>query len=198
MVIVSTSGATRVLIVAALCLMGCAGSRPRLYVNPQADMSYYKKVAVLPFDNLAGDRYAGDRVTRSFVTEMIIADRYQLVEPADFWVVLVRMAATPSAQGVYDPKKLKEAATELGATGIIRGAVTEYEMQRSGGTDRPVLAFDVELTDVATGNVVWRASLAKRGHGRVPILGGPGERSLGKLTETACRELVARLQAEAL
>ena len=184
------------LIAVVVMLSGCAGSAPRLYVNPEADMAYYKRVAVLPFQNLTPERFAGERLTRSFITELIIADRYQLVEPADFWIILERIGGTPGVSGAYDPKKLQEAAKEANVTGIIRGAVSEYQIQRSGGGDSPILAFDVELMDVATSNVVWRASLAKRGKGRVPIVGG-GERTLGRLTEESCREMVGRLEKEA-
>ena len=63
------------LIAVIVMLSGCAGSAPRLYVNPEADMAYYKRVAVLPFQNLTPERFAGERLTRSFITELIIADR---------------------------------------------------------------------------------------------------------------------------
>jgi TolB-like protein len=63
-------------------LPGCAAG-PKLYVNPQADMSFYKKVAVLPFANLSQDRFAGERVARAFITELVLADRFQVIEPAE-------------------------------------------------------------------------------------------------------------------
>lgn len=65
---------------ALLCAGGC-GSGPRLFVSSQADMTFYKKVAVLSFANFTAEPYAGDRVTRAFVTELIIADRFELVDP---------------------------------------------------------------------------------------------------------------------
>ncbi len=89
------------------------------------------------------------------------------------------------------------AAAEVGATGLLRGAVSEYSMQRAEGGDIPIIAFDAELMDVATGNVVWRSSIARRGKGRIPIVGG-GSRSLGRLTQDACDELVAQLRRGAL
>jgi hypothetical protein len=186
------------LAVAGAAVFGCAGSSPRLYINPDADMSYYKKVAVLPLSNLSADRFAGDRVTRMLITELTIADRFQIVEPADFWVVLERIGGTPGVQGVYDPKKLQEAAKEVGVTGIIRGSVNDYQMIRSGSgsSEYPVLAFDVELWDVATGNIAWRISLSKRGKRGLPLMGGSA-RTYGDLTERACREAVARLEKEA-
>jgi hypothetical protein len=58
------------------------------------------------------------------------------------------------------------------------------------------VAFDVEMVDVATGNVVWKASISKRGTTRIPILGG-GTATLSRLTEDACREVVQRIDREA-
>jgi curli biogenesis system outer membrane secretion channel CsgG len=190
---------THAIVLAMLLLagpMGCAAPG-RYYVNHEADMAYYKKVAVLPFANLTSDRYAGERVTRMFVTELIIADRFQVSDPGEVRAVLERTGGLPTLEGVYDPKKLKDAATEVGANGLIRGAVSEYQMVgATSSAQRPSVAFDVEMVDVATGKTVWKASISERGKGRVPILGG-GTATLSRLTEEACREVVERIDHDA-
>ncbi len=184
---------------AALAALSCASNGTRVYVNPAADMAFYKKVAVLPFTNMSGDGMAGQRVTRAFVTELIMTDRYQIVEPEEFYFALSKISGLPGPDAGYDMEKLKQAATAAGATGILRGAVTEYQMQRSGGgTEIPVIAFDVELIDVNTGDVAWRSSVTMRGKGRFPIVGGGGVKSLGSLTQRACEELVDQLRKGAL
>ena len=125
----------------ALLVLSCASSGRRVYVNPAADMAFYKKVAVIPFANMSGDGLAGQRVTRAFITELIMTDRYQIVQPEEFRNALSKVNGLPGPDGSYDPEKLKEAAAQLGATGILRGAVTEYQMQRSsGGSEIPILA----------------------------------------------------------
>lgn len=179
----------------ALSIVSCA-SGIRVYVNPEADLAFYKKVAVLPFTDMSGSSLAGQRVTRAFVTELIMTNRYQIVQPEEFTSALSRMRIVP-VNGVYDPEPLKDAATQMGVSGILRGTVTEYQMARDGGGDTPVIGFDAELVDVATGNVVWRSSISKRGKGRMPIFGG-SSRSLGKLTQSACEDMVARLRKGAL
>jgi TolB-like protein len=184
------------LVLGAVLSAGCAAG-PRMYVNRDADMAYYRKVAVLPFANLSGDAFAGERVTRAFVTELIIAERFQLVDPGEFRMVLDRMGALPDAQGNLDPQKLKEAAAKVEATGVIRGAVTEYQVQRSGTEECPVLSFYAEMVDVATGNVVWRIQTSKKGKGRLPMLGGSGSRTFGRLIEEACTDAVKRLRSAA-
>jgi len=180
----------------ALLAPSCA-SGPRVYVNPDADMAFYKKVAVLPFANMSTDGLAAARVTRAFVTELIMASRFQIVQPEDFVGTLQRMGVNPAGDGTYDLAKLKQAAQEAGITGILRGAVSEYQIARSESGDVPVISFDAELVDVGTGTVVWRSSLSKRGRGRLPIIGS-GSRSLGRLTQDACEEMVGRLRKGAL
>ena len=174
---------------------GCA-SGPRLYVNSEADLSFYKKIAVLPFRNLTNERFAGERVTRAFMTELVMTEHYEIVDQNEFAAVLDKIGGNPGFEGVYDPAKVKDAASQIGVTGVLRGTVTEYTMQRSGTSDIPVVSFDAELIDVATNNVVWRGSVVRRGKGRMPILGG-GARTYGQLVQDATRELVGKIESEA-
>jgi TolB-like protein len=179
-----------------LGLLGSCAPSMRLYVNPDADLAFYKKIAVLPFNDISGNSLSAPRVTRAFVTELILTNRYQIVQPEEFVGVLNRMRITP-VSGVYDPAQLKDAASQMGLHGILRGTVTEYQMSRDGSGEIPVIGFDAELIDVNTGNVVWRSSISKRGKGRVAILGA-GTRSLGKLAQDACAEMVTHLRKGAL
>jgi TolB-like protein len=180
---------------AAASLLSCA-SGMRVYVNPEADLAFYKKIAVLPFTDMSGNSLAGPRVTRAFVTELIMTNRYQIVQPEEFTAALARMRIYP-ASGAYDPSQLKDVATQMGLTGILRGAVNEYQMTRDGSGEIPVIGFDAELLDVNTGNVVWRSSISRRAKGRLSVVGS-GSRSLGRLTQDACVEMVAQLRGKGL
>jgi len=176
---------------------GCAAS-PRLFVNREADMTLYEKIAVLPFHNLSGDAYASARVTRAFTTELIISERFQIVDPALLSGELERLNAGFDAQGQINFARLRDAATAVGATAVIRGAVSEYAMRRAGTGEVPVVSFDAEMVDVATGFVVWRISVTETGKGRLPVVGGPGERTFARVTQAACQRAVAVLRAKAL
>lgn len=189
--------ATWVAWLAAGCLAASCAPSIRMYVNPEADPSFYRKIAVMPFTDMTTTSQAGARVTRAFVTELIMTDRFEIIQPEDFTSALHRSGIFKGQDGTYDPEKLKGAAAQLGVTGILRGAVTEYQTSRSDGGDVPSIAFDAELVDVVAGKVVWRSSIAKRGKGRVAIV-GTGIRSMGRLTQEACRELVARLRKRSI
>lgn len=182
----------------AFLVAGCGtGSGLRLFVNTEADMSFYTKVAVVPFANLSSERFAGERVGRAFYTELVIAERFQLVEDGEFRRALERAGATQDGQGQYDPEKIKLAASTLGANGLIRGTVTDYQMQRVGSSDSPVVSFDVEMLDLATGGTVWRGSITRRGKGRVPVVGGASTQTFGRLVQESCKEMVGKLDKEA-
>ena len=190
--------ASAAFVVLGLSALGCAHS-PRVYVNPQADLTVYQKVAMLPLTNLTNDRFASERVGRGLMTELIATDRYHLIEPAQLWSALVEVGGEPGSDGIIKPAKLKEAADKIGAQGVIRGAVTEYQMMSSGGGGQaPEVGFDVEMIDVPTGQVVWRTTVHVSGRGRMPLIGGSGSRSIGVATQEACRQVVAQLKGHAL
>lgn len=175
---------------------GCAAPM-RVFVNRQADMTLYQKVVVVPFANLSGDPYAGSRVTRAFTTELVIADRFQFVDPAQLMGELEKIGGTPDVYGQIDANKLRDVATRMQATAYIRGAVSEYSLVHTPTAEYPVVTFDVEMVDVASGNVVWRVSVTESGKGRVPVVGGSGERTFGRVTQEACERAVDLLKARA-
>lgn len=185
--------------VAALCLLaaGCAPG-PRLFVNREADMTLYKRVVIVPFVNLSGEAYAPSRIVRALTTEMVIADRFQIVEPSLLLGELEKAGVQPDATGQIPLPKLRDAAAKLEATAVIRGSVTEYTTRRLGADEFPVIAFDCEMVDVQTGIVVWRMSIRETGGGRLPIVGGSGERTFSRVTEEACKRAVAVLRAKIL
>jgi hypothetical protein len=166
-----------------------------VYVNPEADITYYQKIAVLPFKNFTRDPFAGERVTRSFVTELIIAGRFEIIDPAEFDKVLGRLGGGPDRDGNYDPAKLKAAAAQSGVTGYVWGAVTEFGMGRSGSKEYPVISFDAQLIDSDAGDVVWRISINENGKGSV--LGSGKSRTMGELAQRVCRSAVDELSDEA-
>lgn len=185
----------------ALVLTGFVAScapGPRLFVNQQADMTMYKHVVVVPFSNLSGEPYAPGRIVRALTTELVIADRFQMVDPSTLLGELEKANVTPDATGQIELGQLRNVATKLGATAIIRGTVTEYGIHRQGTDEYPVVAFDCEMVDVQTGIVIWRMSINESGKGRLPIVGGSGERTYSRVTQEACQRAVKLLRAKIL
>ena len=82
--------ATWVAWLAAACLATSCAPSIRMYVNPEADPTFYRKIAVMPFTDMTTTSQAGARVTRAFVTELIMTDRFEIIQPEDFTSALHR------------------------------------------------------------------------------------------------------------
>ncbi|MCC6653129.1 MAG: hypothetical protein IT348_18395 [Candidatus Eisenbacteria bacterium] len=184
--------------VALTALMAGCAPGPRLFVNRDADMTMYKRVVIVPFVNLSGEPYAVGRVVRALTTELIMVDRFQIVDPSLLLGELEQANVTPDATGQFDVNKLRDAAAKLQATAVIRGSVSEYAIRRAGTDEFPVVAFDCEMLDVQTGIVIWRLSIQHSGKGRLPIIGGSGERTFSRVTQEACQSAVTLLRAKIL
>lgn len=178
----------------ATSLGGCAAGH-RLYVNPQADPGSYTRIAMVPFGNLTGERFAPERVARALESALLATDRYSIMGIGEFYPVLQGNGIDVNALSA-NPEKLKAATAAVGVTGVLRGTITEYKSQRVGQEEYPIVAFDAELIDGPTGTVVWRATMHARGRSSLSLLGLSGERSFAQVTDRVCQQAVASLRSK--
>ncbi len=111
-------------VLAILCL-GCRGSRTssveRIYHNPYP---LQRTLAVIPFRNLSGTDYLDVMaVTDEFATELQMIDRIQVVPVNRVLAALVELGM----DNVASPQDAIALAQNLGADGVIVGAVTRYD-----------------------------------------------------------------------
>nr|MBC8366029.1 penicillin-binding protein activator LpoB [bacterium] len=71
-----------------LLALGCSGMGSTTFVHPDYNFGYLEKVAVIPFENTSKDQGAGVRVTRFYVTELLSAQTFDVVEPGEVARVL--------------------------------------------------------------------------------------------------------------
>jgi hypothetical protein len=79
-----------------LIVCGCGGkSNPGFYINQEIDFSYIKRVAVLPLDNLTGDKFAGDAVRHVVMSELLATGLVEVSCPGDAIAALESMKIKP-------------------------------------------------------------------------------------------------------
>jgi len=185
-------------LLAGMILLGCAAG-PRIYLNPEADMSFYQKVGVVPFINLTRDRFAGEKMTNTFMTELLITKKFDVVERGEFEHIVrqVRASAGTSPAEELTSAELKAIGEQAGVNGIIEGVVKEYEMIRIGQGSYPLISFSVKLVDAPTGKVVWKSSYSIRGGPKLPIISVGETYTLGELAQKACRKVVRKFVRKA-
>jgi TolB-like protein len=183
---------------ALLVFFACAGGT-RSYLNPEADMSFYERIGVVPFINLTSDRFAGEKITSTFVTELLITEKFEVVERGEFdhAVGQVRNSTGGSPSQELTAAQLAAIGEKAGVNGIIEGVVKEYEMIRVGQGTYPLISFNVKLVDAPTGRVVWESSYSGKGGPKLPLVGWGETHTLSELAQKACRNVVREFARKA-
>ncbi len=151
-----------VLLVVLLVLTGCGASVVR-YINPDANFSYIKKVAVLPFNNLTNDRYAGEKVRAALTVDLLSRRVFDVMEQGEVSKVLTLvLRATGAEEGMVlelDKETLKLLGERLGVQAVILGSVDDFEDRRSGG----IVSLSVRMLDTSSGIILWQAKATASG-----------------------------------
>lgn len=175
----------------SLALASCAG--PTRFVHPEADLPYYRKVAVIPFTTLAQDRLAGEKVTNVFFAEVLRLGFDQVVEPGQFAAAMTRVRGGTPHANPWSTADLAKLAEETGVQGFFLGTVRDYDMTFANREPFPLLSLEVRFIDAATGRLVWSASRTRKGGPKMPLLGWGEIHTIGELTSEVCRELLRTL-----
>ncbi|MFN0152459.1 MAG: hypothetical protein ACKVU1_17270 [bacterium] len=193
-----SAGALAVVAFAACALASCSG--PARFIDKEADIPFYERVAIVPFSALGSDATSGQKVTAVFFVELLRASQFEVVEPGQFTAAMTRVRGGTPAGNPWSTAELAKLGEEAGVQGIFFGTVRDYEMERSGQEAFPVVSVDARFVDAATGRVVWSANRTRRGGPGIPLAGiifglfGGGEiHTLGEITSEVCRELIATL-----
>ena len=147
-------------------LAGCVSGGDPYFTNTRSKAGVFvapgpstvRKVAVMPFK--AETELIGAAVSDLFVTEMLRAGHYELVERGQMSQVL---SESELALAGLSAAKAAEVGGMLGAEGVIIGTVPEYSAVAQRGRTYPVVAITARLIDCKTGKVVWSVDLASRG-----------------------------------
>ncbi len=174
-----------------LALAACAGDPAVRYQDANMDFGAVKTVAVMPFQNLARETTAGERVRDVFAT-MLLATGAMYVVPQG------EVQRAISKGGIQAPTALdSEDAIKLGrmlkADALFTGVIREYGEVRTGSTSANVVALSVQMVETATGKVVWSASSTKGGIGLGDRLLGTSGTPMNQVTEAAVDDLLNKL-----
>jgi hypothetical protein len=176
-----------------LLLAGGCGTTTS-YVNPDADLPFYERVAILPFTSLATDRLAGEKVSSVFFTELLSTGFAEVVDPGQLAAAMLRTRGGTPATNPWSTVELMRLGDEIGAQGMFLGTIRDFEMVRTGRDAFPLLSLEVRLLDVNTGRVVWSASETRRGGPAFPLFGWREIHTMGELSVRVCRDLLGTLE----
>lgn len=179
-----------------LLLASCCGCSSlidsRSFVNPQTDFSFYTRVGLLPFRNMAEDRLAGEKMTEHFMTELLIAGELEVMDPGQFNAVVTQVAKTSAAVSTIDlsAEQLTRIAEFAKVQGIFMGTIEDYKMIQLGGDQYPLISMTVKFIDAPTGTVVWQNTISSTGGPNLPVVSFGETFTLGGLSQKVCEAVV--------
>lgn len=174
-----------VLALAAPLGLACASAPKTTYLHVNADLGAVRSVAVLPFESLAADRTAADKVHDIFLIELLATGAFDVVEPGEVAKVL-REAGIPSTE-MLAPADFQSLGQQLGTDGFFLGKVVDFAETRSGMTPAPEVTIQLRLVEALSGVTIWSASDSRSGATLSRHLIGVGGRSLTEATRDLLR-----------
>jgi TolB-like protein len=180
-------------------LAGCNGSLIRggaviRYINPEANFSYIKKVAVLPFNNMSDDRFAGERVRNTLTVDLMSRGVFDVMERGEVSKVMgliFRAAGFEEGRALeIDKETLKLLGEKLGVQAVILGSVDEYVGK---GGRSAVVTLSVRMLDSSSGIVLWQVKSTATGSSTWRQIVGIEEVDRSALTTKAVKKALDTL-----
>jgi hypothetical protein len=129
--------------------VGCAAPM-NTFLHPEADLSYYTRVGVVPFRSLASDRLAGEKVTSEFSTAVLASELFEVIDYGVFVNVLAEVTGSRAADGGLNAEQLKRIGESAQVQGVFMGTVRQFDMVSTPSGRFPVVSLEIRLLDVAT------------------------------------------------
>lgn len=172
-----------------LFLLQCAG--PRIYIQQNADFTFIKKVAILSFENLTNDKYAGDKIRDIVTTEVLRRGYFDVVEHGEVNRVLKEEGMnSATAIGLETANRIGK---KLGIQGLILGSVEEYGVNQAGGRSSSHVAVSMRLLAVSSGKILWHVSHNIEGGTVLDRLFGIGSKNVSEISGELVNEMIDTL-----
>lgn len=147
------------IILVVFIISGCAGRvKSSFHIREDVDFSFIKKVAVLPLDNLTGERFASDAVRQVVIQELLASGLVDVTLPGDA-VTAVERAGVRSISSLT-AEQIKAIGNALNVQAVIFGAVEKFGEVRVGTTFfAPEVTITLMMADVASGTILWSVTM---------------------------------------
>jgi TolB-like protein len=188
---VKVFGKLTIIMLLALLLVGCGGMGKTKFVHPEFNFGYTERVAVIPFENLTTDQGAGARCSRMFVSELLAAEAFDVVEPGEVLLALGKMNLVRTADLTIE--QAKALGRELRVQALLLGTVGESTSIRGGSGQTNVVTLTTRMVETDSGITVWSATNTANSKGFFAGLFGMSGSSPGEVMRACVKENVESL-----
>lgn len=163
--------------------LGACAPAVQSYLHPQVDLRAVRRVAVLPFANLSGDEFAGDRLGSLLMTRLLAGELVDVAEPGAVREAMRTQRLTAGA--ALTPEQVVALGAALEVDGIFGGVVEEYGQVRGSREQLNQITVSFTLSETQQGLLIWRAQSHASSASFWRRLFGTSPRSLHELSAAA-------------
>jgi hypothetical protein len=179
-------------IMTLLIIAGCRSSGVSTYhISQDIDFSFYKKVAVLPLDNLTAERFAADIVRQVVISELLASGLLDVVVPGEVSSVSRDLGIKSTVS--LDTSQIMAVGKALKVEAVIMGSVEEYGLVRMGNASAPQVSITLMMADTGTGSIIWSITKTRGGAGFMAQHFGAKHETLSETVLTLVRESINTL-----
>lgn len=167
---------TRAAVAAWLLFLAGCGAGSSVFVHPDYNFGYLERVAVVPFENLTSDQGAAARATRLFISDLLAAKAFDVVEPGEVTQALQKYGSVRTAE--LTEAQIIELGKALSAQALIFGSVGASAAGRGSSQGAAVVTLVTRMVETEKGVTIWSGTTAAGGRGFwASLLGtsGPSE-----------------------
>jgi len=174
-----------------LSLLSACAPGLHYYANPAANLSYIKRVAILPLYNYTKAPMAHEKMRDILETELLQLEVFEVVDRGEVDTVLRELRIQSPSE--ISPSTLKRISQKLNVQAVLTGAVDEYRTERSGSISLPFVTVSLKLIDAKSAKVIWQITASEKGGGVLARLFGVGEKSLIEVSHILIKKCLKTL-----
>lgn len=176
-------------------LSGCARTTFTYHIREDVDFSFFKRVAVMPLENMTTDKFAAEIVRQAVISELLATGAVDVVVPGDVMYAIDRLGiksvALPTAE------QIKNVGKTLNVQGVILGSVEKFGDERLGSISAPAVTITLMMADTSSGGIVWSTTRSKGGASFAARHFGARTDTLSETTLKVVRESIRTLVGHA-
>jgi hypothetical protein len=132
---------------------GCRGGGIIYHIDDNVDFSFIKRVAIMPLDNLTGEKTAGELIRQVVISELLASGLVEVVVPGEVLYAINRL----NIKNISSPneKEIKALGKALKVEAIIVGSIGQYGQIKTGSVSAPEVTITLMMADTGTGNIIW-------------------------------------------
>ena len=106
----------------------------------------------MPFDNFTSDGYAGEKIRRIAITELL-SRGIDVIEPGEVTSLLRELKI--KSLGIITVKEIQDIGKSLGVDALMMGSVEAFGISKGISVNYPEVTIFLMLIETSSGKVIW-------------------------------------------